>query len=291
MANRNYRSGRDRYERERGYTRQAEQFEPDYDWREREEGRGTRQMGEGSWRDEEYGTYEAGRPYSRERDFSRDRGYLRGSSDYSRSEPSEYPSGRYGPNPYAPRQTPGFASFTGSDQGGRDFTAPRYTADRSYSSDYGGYGAGARLARGRGEWRETSPTRTYRSEGEERGWFERAGDEVSSWFGDEDAERRREQDHRGRGPTGYTRSDERIREDVNDRLTDDWRVDASKIQTTVSKGEVTLEGTVPNREQKRRAEDCVEDISGVKHVQNNLRVQEASAWDRNNAKEAKATTS
>ena len=144
MANRNYRSGRDRYERERGYTRQAEQFEPDYDWRERDEERGSRQMGEGSWRDEEYGTYEAGRPYSRERDFSRDRGYLRGSSDYSRSEPSEYPSGRYGPNPYAPRQTPGFASFTGSDQGGRDFTAPRYTADRSYSSDYGGYGAGAR---------------------------------------------------------------------------------------------------------------------------------------------------
>ena len=81
MANRNYRSGRDRYERERGYTRQAEQFEPDYAWREREEGRGTRQMGEGSWRDEEYGTTEASRPYTRERDFSRDRGYLRSSSE------------------------------------------------------------------------------------------------------------------------------------------------------------------------------------------------------------------
>ena len=25
----------------------------------------------------------------------------------------------------------------------------------------------------------------------ERGWFERAGDEIASWFGDDDAERRR----------------------------------------------------------------------------------------------------
>jgi hypothetical protein len=32
--------------------------------------------------------------------------------------------------------------------------------------------------------------------GNERGWFDRAGDEVSSWFGDEDAERRRRADER-----------------------------------------------------------------------------------------------
>src|SRR3954466_8885192 len=34
---------------------------------------------------------------------------------------------------------------------------------------------------------------------DERGFFERAGDEISSWFGDEDAERRRERDHRMEG--------------------------------------------------------------------------------------------
>lgn len=33
----------------------------------------------------------------------------------------------------------------------------------------------------------------------ERGFFERAGDEVASWFGDEEAERRRREDFRGRG--------------------------------------------------------------------------------------------
>jgi osmotically-inducible protein OsmY len=80
---------------------------------------------------------------------------------------------------------------------------------------------------------------------------------------------------------GYTRSDERILEDACDALTEDWRVDARKIQVSVSNGEVTLEGTVPGRLQKRRAEDCVEDLSGVRHVQNNLRVDEAAAWDRN----------
>ena len=39
--------------------------------------------------------------------------------------------------------------------------------------------------------------------------------------------------HRGRGPKGYTRSDERIREDVNDRLSDDPFVDASEIEVMV----------------------------------------------------------
>ncbi|HET9627888.1 MAG TPA: BON domain-containing protein, partial [Novosphingobium sp.] len=114
------------------------------------------------------------------------------------------------------------------------------------------------------------------SSGQNRGFFERAGDEIASWFGDEDAARRREQDYRGHGPSDYTRSDERIREDVNDRLTDDPRVDARRISVSVKDGEVTLSGTVGNREAKRRAEDCIDRISGVKHVQNNLRVEDRS---------------
>ncbi|MGK9170958.1 BON domain-containing protein [Inquilinus limosus] len=78
---------------------------------------------------------------------------------------------------------------------------------------------------------------------------------------------------RGRGPRGYTRSDERIREDVCDRLTDDPAVDASEIEVTVSNSEVTLTGMVNSRDQRRRAEDCAEQVSGVDHVQNNLRVK------------------
>ena len=40
--------------------------------------------------------------------------------------------------------------------------------------------------------------------------------------------------HQGRGPKGYTRCDDRIREDVNDRLSDDRFVDVSEIEVTVS---------------------------------------------------------
>jgi hypothetical protein len=112
----------------------------------------------------------------------------------------------------------------------------------------------------------------------ERGWWDRTKDEVLSWTGDEDAEHRRRMDearsHAGRGPKGYTRSDERIREDVSDRLTDDWLVDASEIEVTVASGDVTLSGTVDSREAKRRAADCAEGVSGVRNVQNNLRVQQ-----------------
>ncbi|QCB55697.1 BON domain-containing protein [Sphingopyxis sp. PAMC25046] len=106
---------------------------------------------------------------------------------------------------------------------------------------------------------------------DERGFLDRAGDELLSWFGDRDARRRRELDHRGRGPKGYIRSDERIREDVNDRLTEDVWIDASEIEVSVADGEVTLAGTVEDRRSKRRAEDLADDVTGVKHVQNNLR--------------------
>src|SRR5262249_24206887 len=83
--------------------------------------------------------------------------------------------------------------------------------------------------------------------------------------------------HRGHGPKNYTRSDDRIREDVNDRLSDDSWLDASEIDVRVDNGEVTLTGTVNTREDKRRAEDLAEQVSGVKHLQNNLRVQSAGA--------------
>jgi osmotically-inducible protein OsmY len=109
---------------------------------------------------------------------------------------------------------------------------------------------------------------------EERTWFDRARDEVSSWMGDQDALHRREADgaHRGRGPKGYRRSDERIREDVSDRLTDDSWLDAHGVEVAVSNADVTLSGTVRSREDKKRAEALAESVSGVDNVQNNLRV-------------------
>ena len=51
-------------------------------------------------------------------------------------------------------------------------------------------------------------------------------------------------------------------------------VDASEIEVSVSGGEVTLNGMTPSRTEKRRAEDLAESVSGVRHVQNNLRVSQ-----------------
>jgi len=79
--------------------------------------------------------------------------------------------------------------------------------------------------------------------------------------------------HAGRGPKGYKRADERIREDVNERLTQDPHIDAGEIEVEVKNGEVTLTGTVDSRQTKRRAEDIIENLSGVTEVHNQLRVQ------------------
>ncbi len=114
---------------------------------------------------------------------------------------------------------------------------------------------------------------------DQRGFFDKAADEVQSWFGDEGAERRRADDHRGKGPRNYRRSDERIAEDVNQRLSDDHYLDASDIEVSVAEREVTLDGTVDSRGAKRRAEDCADAVSGVEHVQNNLRVRRPAEPD------------
>jgi hypothetical protein len=78
---------------------------------------------------------------------------------------------------------------------------------------------------------------------------------------------------RGRGPRGYERSSERIREDVCEWLTDDDEVDASAIEVDVDRGIVTLRGSVSDRGQKRRAEDIAERASGVRDVRNQLEIQ------------------
>ena len=114
-----------------------------------------------------------------------------------------------------------------------------------------------------------------RPRGERRNWWDRAGDEVLSWLGDDYAERRRRHDgpHRGKGPKNYRRTDERIKEEINDRLTDEWNVDASDIEVQVLNGEVILTGFVSDRFQKRKAEDIAENVLGVSHVENRIKVE------------------
>ena len=77
----------------------------------------------------------------------------------------------------------------------------------------------------------------------------------------------------GRGPKGYQRSDERIREDVSEELSMAGDLDAGDIEVRVSNCVVTLDGEVASREEKRLAEDISEAAPGVRDVHNNLRVK------------------
>jgi osmotically-inducible protein OsmY len=164
----------------------------------------------------------------------------------------------------------------GSERGANDRASDEYRYrnfnDRNtYGGSFGGGSYGSDYNRNRRNYNDN-----------DRNWWDRTSDEVSSWFGDEDAERRREWDkyqsgqHRGKGPKGYTRSDERIKEDINDRLSDDVFIDASEIEVAVNQGDVTLTGTVNDRDEKRRAEDIAEQVLGVKNVENRIRLQATS---------------
>ena len=56
----------------------------------------------------------------------------------------------------------------------------------------------------------------------------------------------------GRGPRNYRRSDDRIEEDINERLTHHGMVDATDIEVSVQNGEVTMRGSVDSRSEAHR---------------------------------------
>ncbi|WP_053096215.1 BON domain-containing protein [Frateuria defendens] len=88
---------------------------------------------------------------------------------------------------------------------------------------------------------------------------------------------------RGKGPKGYQRSDERIREDVCERLSDDPEIDASEVEVQVKQGNVTLQGEVPSRYMKHRAEDCADACSGVKDVDNRIHISASATGEAQGA--------
>jgi BON domain len=94
-------------------------------------------------------------------------------------------------------------------------------------------------------------------------------------YGGYDDLRWRRGPHVGRGPKGYRRTDDQIREDVSLRLTYDPDVDASGLEVRVSNGVVSLTGDVTDRHQKRLAEMIADDVLGVEDVENGLKVRRA----------------
>lgn len=131
-----------------------------------------------------------------------------------------------------------------------DYEGPRYASSRPRRDV-----AGSQYAR-----TDTYGGAGFRQQGK-RYWFDE-GDQRSQF--------------RGTRPRGYERSDERLRELACERLTD-AEVDASDIEVKVEQGTVTLEGSVPARWMKHQAEDIIDDLGGVRDIQNHLRVSRGEA--------------
>jgi hypothetical protein len=150
------------------------------------------------------------------------------------------------------------------------------------STQYGGYNRGVdesrRFNRGRDWDRGDYIGAGYYREDydrEERG--ESFGDKVKNFF--------------GIGPKGWRRGDDKIRDDVSERLEDHPNIDASNLEVMVAEGEVTLTGVVDNRWAKRLAEDVANDVRGVKDVHNQIRVQQAGSFgDIGRTRELTGTT-
>ncbi len=154
------------------------------------------------------------------------------------------PSGMYGGGQY------------GGQSGNRQYGGGRYGQGGQYGIERQGYfGEG-----GMGQ-------RSY--QGEEQGHDESLGHQLSE-FGGAMAGRVRRM---FRGPKGYKRSDDRIREDVCDILSQVEEVDPTEIEVSVSGGEVTLSGSVPERSMKWQAEQIVDNVHGVSDINNQLRVK------------------
>jgi osmotically-inducible protein OsmY len=159
---------------------------------------------------------------------------------------------------------------------GSGYDERSYGDDYGSSSGYGSYGGHDRSRYGGGHRNDGNSNLRNRV----NKWLDRAKEEVSYWFNNEDDSRKSGSGyggHRGKGPNDYRRSEDRIKEDICDRLTDDDRVDASNIRVQLENDVAILSGTVNSREEKRRAVDLVETVSGVRDVENRIRVSRSES--------------
>lgn len=167
------------------------------------------------------------------------------------------------------------------DRGGRwsDPRGPSRPEDlgqADFSTDYGydadrreGYRAADDLGRRREDYGQADYATDFTYDPEGGKAYRRFRDddrdvgERRSFFGG-----RAQADRARRGP-----SDRVLWAVIVERLEDVRGLDLRDVEVLVDNAEVTLNGTVRRKEDKRRIED-VADLDGVRHVQNNLRVRE-----------------
>jgi len=172
------------------------------------------------------------------------------------------------------------AQAYGRDLGGRDIRSGYGTQSRSYGGGLHEYGTPgyetAGYDRDLGYSGQSMAGSGYGSQyraGSESGYGSRGGYQLGTQQRDLGYQR----SYRGLGPQTYKRPDDRIRDDIYEKLTDNDRIDARGIMVDVNQGNVTLTGTVPERQMRYAAEDLVESCMGVANINNQLKVQQESS--------------
>lgn len=200
--------------------------------------------------------------------------------DFDRGLPHYRPQGR-------PNSRRGIRPLFGQDYG--DFPNRNVVGSSMEADDYAFFNAGNYGRHYGSGYGTAQPSRSFADQNLREDWYPSYSEEAPS-ARVQRTNSAEQSSHRGRGPRGYIRSDERILEEAHERLTEDHHIDASNISVTVKNCEITLDGTVDNRAAKRHAEDIVERISGVTHTQNNLRVEKnRSEWEKESDGIAQAT--
>jgi hypothetical protein len=110
----------------------------------------------------------------------------------------------------------------------------------------------------------------YRPLGQPRSWMDKAGEFFSPGPRAPRVEARAPRARRGP-------SDRVLWAVIVERLEDHRGLDLRDLEVIVEDAEVTLNGTVRHKADKRRIED-ISDIDGVRHVQNNLRLRDHGHW-------------
>jgi hypothetical protein len=240
---------------------QARRFVMPRDWTREERGRGGRRE---RWEERRDWREPSPRKDFGQADFSSDYGYdPERRSGYRAADEAGRRADDYGQADYStdfaydPQLGRGYRRFSDED---RDYV-DRDDADRVY------------VRREAYDENRRGPPDDDRDERErergigERGrsWVDRAG---AFFAGRDEAEPRQ----RRRWP-----SDRVLWAVIVERLEDERGLDLRDVEVLVDDAEVTLNGTVRRKEDKRRIED-IADIQGVRHVQNNLRARAARRW-------------
>lgn len=247
-----YGSSRSRWDQESGYRSDRPR---QYEWEPGRSGGGR------EWR-EQVGTFS--RDYD---DTERYGGMGRAGMERERRyEPWRMRGSQYGGGGGSGSQYGGYGSGYGQDYG-RDYGQRRY-GEGSWSQQ------GGQIGQPGWEQRSRQGTSSEQGRWSQAGW-EGYGRENDFYRSQPVMQGR----FTGRGPKGYTRKDDSICDEVCDILTRHGEVDASEIQVSVMNAEVTLSGNVDDRRQRHLAEESIENISGVKNINNQLRVGNKPAYE------------